>query len=211
MRVLVACEESGTVRDAFLRYGHDAMSCDLLPTRSPGPHYQGDVRDVLGDGWDLMIAHPECTRLTNADVRWLKAPPPGKTLAQMWQGLFEGAAFYRLLRDAPIPMKCIENPVMHCHARELIQPGPRQVVQPWWFGDPAFKATGLELIGLPNLRPTNKLTPPKSGTPEHAAWSVIHRASPGPNRRRDRSVTFPGMAEAMAAQWGGLVTQQAAA
>src|SRR5690606_10553920 len=110
----------------------------------------------------------------------------------------------RLLRDAPIALKCIENPIMHCHARELIQPGPRQVVQPWWFGDPAFKATGLELIGLPNLVPTNRLTPPKPGTPEHRAWSVIHMASPGPNCKRDRSVTFPGIADAMAYQWGGL-------
>lgn len=207
MRVLIACEESGTVRDAFLRRGYDAMSCDLLPTRSPGPHYQGDVRDILGDGWDMMIAHPDCTRLTNAGVRWLKVPPPGKTLAQMWQALFEAAAFYRLVRDAPIPMKCIENPIMHCHARELIKPGPRQVIQPWNFGDPAFKATGLELIGLPKLVATNRLTPPATGTPEHRKWSVIHMASPGPNRKRDRSVTFPGIAEAMADQWGPLLIE----
>ena len=207
MRVLIACEESGTVRDAFLRRGYDAMSCDLLPTRSPGPHYQGDVRDILDKGWDMMIAHPDCTRLTNAGVRWLKVPPPGKTLVQMWQALFEAAAFYRLVRDAPIPMKCIENPIMHCHARELIKPGPRQVIQPWHFGDPAFKATGLELIGLPKLVATNRLTPPATGTPEHRKWSVIHMASPGPNRKRDRSVTFPGIAEAMADQWGPLLNE----
>jgi hypothetical protein len=207
MRVLIACECSGRVRDAFLALGHEAMSCDLQRTEVPGPHYQGDVRDVLGDGWDLMVAHPDCTRLTNAGVRWLKVPPPGKTLAQMWHGLFEGAKFYRMLRDAPIPKKAIENPIMHCHARELIQPGPRQVVQPWWFGDPAFKATGLELIGLPPLVPTNKLTPPKPGTDEHKAWSVIHRASPGPQRKVDRSRTFPGLAQAMAAQWGGVAQQ----
>lgn len=207
MRVLIACEESGTVRDAFLRRGYDAMSCDLLPTRSPGPHYQGDVRDILDQGWDMMIAHPDCTRLTNAGVRWLKVPPPGKTLVQMWQALFEAAAFYRMVRDAPIPMKCIENPIMHCHARELIKPGPRQVIQPWHFGDPAFKATGLELIGLPKLVETNRLTPPATGTPEHRKWSVIHMASPGPNRKRDRSVTFPGIAEAMADQWGPLLIE----
>lgn len=204
MRVLIACEESGTVREAFRRRGYDAVSCDLMPTRRPGPHLQCDVREVLNDGWDMMIAHPDCTRLTNAGVRWLRVPPPGKTLAEMWRGLIEAAEFYRLLRDAPIALKCIENPIMHCHARELIQPGPRQVVQPWWFGDPAFKATGLELIGLPNLVPTNRLKPPKPGTPEHRAWSVIHMASPGPNRKRDRSVTFPGIADAMAYQWGGL-------
>lgn len=211
MRVLIACECSGRVRDSFLALGHDAMSCDLQATEVPGPHYQGDVRDVLGAGWDLMIAHPDCTRLTNAGVRWLKVPPPGKTLAQMWQGLFEGAEFYRLLRDAPIPMRVIENPVMHCHARELIRPGFRQVVQPWWFGDRAFKATGLELIGVPPLRPTNKLTPPKPGTDEHKAWSVIHRASPGTQRKIDRSRTFPGIAAAMAAQWGGPINLEIAA
>ena len=96
---------------------------------------------------------------------------------------------------------------MHCHARELIKPGPRQVIQPWHFGDPAFKATGLELIGLPKLVATNRLTPPATGTPEHRKWSVIHMASPGPNRKRDRSVTFPGIAEAMADQWGPLLIE----
>lgn len=204
MRVLIACEYSGRMRDAFLALGHDAMSCDLLETEAPGPHYQGDVRDVLGAGWDLMIAHPECTRLTNAGVRWLKVPPPGKSLVQMWTGLMEGAAFYKMLRDAPIPMKAIENPIMHCHARELINPGPRQVVQPWWFGDPFFKATGWELIGLPNLKPTDKLTPPKKGTAEHRAWSAVHMASPGPNRWKERSRSFPGMCKAAAEQWGSV-------
>ncbi|CAL62426.2 Conserved hypothetical protein [Herminiimonas arsenicoxydans] len=202
MRVLIACEYSGTVRDAFIRAGHDAMSCDLLPTDAPGPHYQGDVREVIGGGWDMMIAHPECTRLTNAGVRWLKVPPPGKTLAQMWADLFAGAEFYKMLRDAPIPLKAIENPIMHCHARELIKPLNRQIVQPWWFGDEAFKATGFELVGLPELVATNKLTPPKSGTEEHKAWSAIHRASPGPLRWKFRSKTFNGIADAMAAQWG---------
>lgn len=210
MRVLIACECSGRVRDAFLALGHDAMSCDLQPTEVPGPHYQGDVRDVLHDGWDMMIAHPDCTRLTNAGVRWLKVPPPGKTLVQMWRGLFDGAEFYRLLRDAPIPRKAIENPIMHCHARELIQPGQRQVVQPWWFGDPYFKATGWELIGLPPLVPTNKLTPPKPGTPEHKAWSAVHRASPGPQRKIERSRFYPGMSAACAAQWGGVALEMAA-
>lgn len=224
MRVLIACESSGRVRDAFIRAGHWAMSCDLLPTESPGPHYQGDVRDVLEDGWDLMVAHPTCTRLTNSGVRWLIEPPKklavwqypaavveaydamtrDERLAFMWDELKKGAEFYKLLRDAPIPRKAIENPIMHCHARDLIQPGPRQVVQPWWFGDPAFKATGFELIGLPQLVATARLTPPKSGTAEHKAWSQVHLASPGPNRWRDRSRTYPGLAEAMARQWGNV-------
>lgn len=211
MRVLIACEYSGRVRDAFLRRGHDAMSCDLLPTDVPGPHYQGDVRDVLDAGWDLMVAHPDCTRLTNAGVRWLKVPPPGKTLVDMWQGLFFGANFYKLLRDAPIARKVIENPIMHCHARELIRPGRRQIVQPWWFGDEAFKATGFELIGLPDLVPTNRLAPPKKGTDEHKRWSAVHRASPGPLRWKLRSTTFPGIAEALAEQYGGTTDQRIAA
>lgn len=202
MKVLIACEYSGRTRDAFIRRGHDAMSCDLLDTDVPGPHYKGDVRDVLGAGWDLMIAHPDCTRLTNAGVRWMTVPPPGKTLVQIWHELFIGAEFYRLLRDAPIPLKAIENPVMHCYARELIQPAKRQVVQPWWFGEEAFKATGLELIGLPKLVATNKLTPPKPGTDEHKRWSFIHRASPGKNRWKLRSTTFQGISDAMAEQWG---------
>ena len=213
MRVLVACEYSGRFRDAFMAAGHDAVSCDLLDTEVPGPHFKGDIRELLrvDRRWALMIAHPECTRLTNAGVRWLKKAPPGKTLVQMWRDLFAGAEFYRFLRDAPIPMKAIENPVMHCHARELIQPGKRQVVQPWWFGDPFFKATGWELIGLPPLKPTNKLTPPKKGTPEHKAWSAVHMASPGPDRWKERSRSFPGMAAACAAQWGGVAEQQRAA
>jgi hypothetical protein len=205
MKVLVACEFSGVVRDAFRALGHEAWSCDLLPSEADGPHHQGDVRDLLTPGrWDLMIAHPECTRMTNAGVRWLKVPPPGKTLVQMWRDLFDGAAFYRLLRDAPVPRKAIENPIMHCYAMELVQPIKRQVVQPWWFGDKAFKATGFELFNLPPLLPTNRLTPPAKGTDEHKRWSAIHRASPGPNRWKERSRTFPGIAKAMAEQWGGV-------
>lgn len=209
MRVLVACEYSGRVRDAFIAAGHDAMSCDMLPSEAPGPHYQGDVRDVIesarmngGMGFDLMIAHPPCTRLANSGVRWLHVPPPGKTKEQMWAELDEAAEFYRMLRDAPIPRKALENPVMHCYARDRLGNAKRHVVQPWWFGEPAFKATGFELIGLPPLVATNKLTPPKAGTDEHKAWSWIHRASPGPDRWKQRSRTFHGISTAMAEQWG---------
>lgn len=202
MDVLVACEYSGVVRDAFIKMGHNAISCDLLPTDESGPHYQGDVMDIINDGWDMMIAHPACTRLTNAGVRWLIKPPPSKTLVQMWAELFEGAEFYKKLRDANIPKICVENPIMHCHARELIKPGPRQIVQPWWFGDEAFKATGFELIGLPDLKATNKLVPPKKGSDDHKKWSFIHMASPGPDRWKLRSTTFKGIAHAMAEQWG---------
>jgi len=203
--ILIACEESGTVRDAFIAMGHNAISCDLQPTRSPGPHLQCDVRDVLHLGWDAMIAHPVCKRLANSGVRWLTVPPHGKTLEQMWHELEKGAAFYRALRDAPIRFKAIENPVMHPHAVERIRPAYRQVVQPWWFGDPTFKATGFELIGLPDLRPTNKLVPPKPGTPEHKEWSWVHRMPPGPNRERERSKFQPGIARAIAEQWGAFI------
>ena len=206
MRILVACEYSGRVRDAFLRAGHEAMSCDIRDTDAEGPHYKGDVRDVLYDGWDLLIAHPPCTRLTNAGVRWLHVAPPGKTKQQMWEELDAASEFYLTLRNAPISLKCVENPVMHCYASERIKPGTRQVVQPWWFGEQAFKATGLELIGLPPLVATNKLSPPTPGTDEHKRWSWIHRMPPGPNREKMRSLTFPGIAEAMAAQWGGLLS-----
>ena len=109
MRVLVACEFSGTVRDAFIARGHDAISCDLLPTESPGPHYQGNVFDIINDGFDLMIAHPPCTRLTRAGERWLKTPPKGKTLIQMWEEFNAGVDLYLRLKNADIP-KCIENP-----------------------------------------------------------------------------------------------------
>jgi hypothetical protein len=119
----------------------------------------------------------------------------------MWEELDEAVKFYKLFRDAPIKRKAIENPVMHCHARERLGNVPRHVVQPWWFGDKAFKATGFELHGLPPLEPTNLLVPPKPGTEEHKAWSWIHRAPPGPDRWKVRSRTFPGIAEAMSLQW----------
>lgn len=202
MRVLVACEYSGIVRDAFIDRGHDAMSCDILPTEKPGPHFQGNVLDILDDGWDMMIAHPPCTRLSNAGVRWLKVPPKGRTLVSVWREFFEAADFYIRLRNANIEKKCIENPVMHCHAKEVIGHIERQIVQPWHFGEEAFKATGLELHGIPALRDTNRLDPPKPGTDEHKRWSFIHRASPGPTRGKLRSKTFYGIAHAMSEQWG---------
>lgn len=202
MRVLVACEYSGIVRDAFLARGYDAMSCDLLATEKPGPHYQGDVFDVIYDGWDLLIAHPPCTRLSNSGVRWLHSPPKNKTLDEMWEEFFIGVEFYKRLRAVSIKRKAIENPVMNNFARRRIEPVARQVVQPWWFGDKAFKATGFELYGLPQLKPTNKLNPPKPGTDEHKLWSKCHRESPGPDRWKNRSRTYLGIAEAMATQWG---------
>jgi len=204
VKVLVACEESQVVCKAFRDKGHDAYSCDIDPCSGGYPewHIQKDVLEVICDGWDLMIAHPPCTRLTNAGARWMKVPPKGKTLTQMWKELFDGADFYKALRDAPIKMKCIENPIMHCHARELITPGHRQVVQPWWFGEKTFKATGFELIGLPDLIASNKLVIPLPGTDEHKKWSWVHRMPPSKDRARLRSKTPTGIAKAMAHQWG---------
>ena len=205
MRVLIGCEESGTVRRAFAALGHYARSCDLLPADDGSPdHIQGDVLTVLDRDWDLAIFHPPCTRLCNSGVRWLHVPPPGKSLAQMQDELAAGAALFSAMWNCGIPRIAVENPVMHKYAKAMIagyEP-PAQIVQPWWFGDEAFKATGLYLRGLPPLIATNRLTPPTAGTDAHKAWSAVHRASPGPNRARDRSRTFPGLAAAMAEQWG---------
>ena len=209
MRVLVGCETSGVVRRAFSALGHDAWSCDILPSDDGSNHHiRGDIRDVLSEDWDLLaVMHPPCQRLCNSGVRWLHTPPPGRTEEEMWAELEEGAALFSACWNAPIERICVENPVMHKHAKALIQSfkPAAQTVQPWWFGDPAFKATGLYLRNLPKLTPTDRLTPPASGTDAHKDWSAIHRAPPGPDRWKVRSRTFQGVANAMANQWGGLV------
>lgn len=215
-RVLIACERSGVLRRAFERYGHDAWSCDTeAADDGSNRHIRDDVLNHLDAGWDmLMVAHPPCTVLCNSGVKWLyidgkkvNGPDPAR-----WAELDRAAAFYRALRDAhQIPRRAVENPVMHRYAIELTKRGNVQFVQPWWFGDPFFKATGLELIGLPPLVPTNRLTPPKVGTPDHVAWSRVHREPPGPDRARKRSETFPGLADACAGQWGDLLDVRAAA
>ncbi|HRI90521.1 MAG TPA: hypothetical protein PLS93_02575 [Accumulibacter sp.] len=205
LRVLVGCETSGVVRRAFAARGHDAWSCDLLPAEDrSNRHIIGDIRHHLCDGWDLLaVMHPPCTRLCNSGVRWLHVPPKGKSVAQMWADLDDAVDLFSACLNAPIPYRALENPVMHRHARERITGLPKgHHVQPWWFGDPFFKSTGLYLVGLPPLRATDRLTPPQRGTPEHRAWSAIHRASPGPDCTRFRSRTFPGIAQAMADQWG---------
>ena len=207
LRVLVGCERSGIVRNAFLALGYDAWSCDIMPADdASNRHITGDVRDHLHDGWDLLaVMHPPCTVLCNSGVKHLYIggqKANGRNPAR-WQALDEAAAFYRTLRDdGPIPCRVIENPVMHSHAIALTGRGKTQFVQPWWFGDPYFKATGFELINLPMLKPTNKLAPPKAGTDEHKKWSMVHRAPPGADRARIRSQTFPGLAKALASQLG---------
>ena len=214
LRVLIGCEFSGVVRRAFAARGHDAWSCDLLPAEDgSNKHLIGDVRDHFYDGWDLLaVFHPPCTRLCNSGVRWLTRPPRGRTLEDVWAELEDGCALFSDLWRAPIPRVAIENPIMHRHARERMPadlPAP-QIVQPWWFGDRAFKATGLYLRGLDPLAPTDKLNPPRPGTPEHKEWSAIHRTPPGPDRWKIRSRTFPGIADAMADQWSGDAQEEAA-
>jgi len=217
VRVLIGCETSGVMRRAFDAIGHDVWSCDLLPAEDgSNRHIRGDVRDHLNDGWDLlMVLHPPCTRLCNSGVRWLHTPPPGRSLDDMWRELDEGVALFSACWQAPVPRVAVENPIMHKHARERLPadlPKP-QIVQPWWFGERAFKATGFYLRGLPKLFATDQLTPPTAkGDPEaHKAWSAIHRAPPGPDRWKFRSRTFEGIAHACAAQWGGYAVGKEAA
>ena len=160
MRILVACEYSGTVRDAFAKLGHFAMSCDILPTDKPGNHYQGNVLDILDQDWDLMIAHPPCTYLTNSGVSWLHKDPT------RWAQLDDGAAFFKLLLEAPIPRKAIENPIMHKYAKERIGGvNQSQIIQPWMFGHMEQKATCLWLDNLPLLQPTNNVNRARTGGP----------------------------------------------
>lgn len=205
-RVLIACEFSGTVRDAFLARGHDAWSCDLLPDdRGSNRHIRGDVRGVLGDGWELLIvAHPPCTRLCNSGVRWLTTPPPGRTSGELWRELDEGAALFSLLWNAPVPRVAVENPVMHRHAKARITGylPPAQSVQPWQFGHGETKRTCLWLRNLPPLRPTDVVD---------GRAARVHRMPPGPERWRERSRFFPGIAAAMADQWGALLAPESAA
>lgn len=185
MRVLVACEFSGIVRDAFIAWGHDAWSCDLLPSERPGPHLQIDVRYLLHDGWgfDLMIAHPPCTYLAVSGARWFV----GKQKEQ--EAALE---FVRRLLDAPIPRIALENPVSVISSRIR---KPDQIIQPWMFGHGEVKATCLWLKGLPKLEPTEVV---------NGRSPRVHHATPSPDRWKERSRTLPGIARAMAEQWGGL-------
>jgi hypothetical protein len=184
LKILVACEFSGIVRDAFIGRGHDVMSCDLLPTESPGPHYWGNVLDIINTGWDLMIAHPPCTFLTVSGNRWMT----GNYLRYLER--LNAAQFFFSLTFANIPKIAIENPVgvMSGFYRK-----PDQIIQPWQFGHGETKTTCLWLKGLPKLNPTNIV---------HGRKNRIHRMPPGPDRWKERSRTYQGIADAMAEQWG---------
>lgn len=208
MRGLIGCEKSGVVRRAFLERGYDVVSCDMEPAEDrSNRHIVGDVRDHLNDGYDfLFIAHPPCTRLCNSGVRWLHVPPPGRTLDDMQAELRDGADLFSDCWNAPIDMIAIENPVMHRHAKALIRNfvPHAQSVQPWQFGDPEAKRTCFWLKGLPLLVPTHREKPADIA---HRVW----RMPPGPDRARERSRFFPGIAAAMADQWGAAATARLAA
>jgi len=181
MKVLVACEYSGAVRDAFRARGHEAVSCDLLPSETPGPHYEGDVRDIINANWDLMIAHPPCTHLAVSGARWFK---------DKQQGQAEALEFVRLLLAADIPRIALENPVSIISSKVR---KPDQIIQPWQFGHGETKATCLWLKNLAPLRPTNIV---------EGREARVHKMAPSPDRWKERSRTYAGIAAAMAEQWG---------
>jgi site-specific DNA-cytosine methylase len=181
MKVLVACEYSGTVREAFRKRGHEAVSCDLLATEIEGHHYQGDVFDIINNGWDLMIAHPPCTHLAVSGSRWFKDKQKEQE---------EALDFVSRLLTAPIDKIALENPISVISTKIC---KPTQIIQPWQFGHGETKATCLWLKNLPKLVPTNIV----DGREQR-----VHRMPPGPNRWKERSRTFQGIADAMAEQWG---------
>jgi len=190
MRVLVACEYSGRVRDSFIAKGHEAMSCDLLPTEKPGPHYQGDVRDVMDYPWDLMIAHPPCTDLSVSGAAWFERKKMNGS-QQM------SASFFMMLAKSDIPRIAIENPI--CIMSRLWRK-PDQIIQPWMFGHMEQKATCLWLKNLPVLHPTNDVKAQMMELPKNKR-ERLHYLPPSDDRWKLRSETFQGIADAMAEQW----------
>jgi len=196
MKILVACEYSGIVRDAFIKRGHFAMSCDLLPTDVPGPHHQGDVFEIIDRDWDLMIAHPPCTYLCSSGLHW------NGRVAGRQEKTDEAVEFVRRLLDANIPRIALENPI-GCISRLIRK--PEQIIQPHQFGDDASKSTCLWLKNLPNLIPTNNI-PPRM-VDGKSRWanqtdSGQNRLGPSDDRWKERSKTYQGIADAMAFQWG---------
>jgi hypothetical protein len=207
VKVAVCCEFSGTVREAFKAKGHDAWSCDLLPTEIPGQHHVGDAVKFLDTHgpFDLAICHPPCFRLCNSGVRWLYGGK-GKVIdPKMWAAMEDAAAFFRAFLEAPVPRIAVENPIPSGHALTLIGQRYTQIVQPYHFGHKEMKSTALWLKGLPPLIPTDMVGPPPKDRELRKHWAKVHRASPGPNRWKVRSKTYAGLANAMAEQWGALL------
>lgn len=224
LRVLIACETSGIGRRAFAALGHDVWSCDILPAEDgSNRHIICDVRDgILLEGWDLLaVMHPPCTRLCRSGRRWMSGPgnwtppkklPAGRTWDDMKAEFEEGVSIFRSCWMAPIERVAIENPEMNDLARARMPadlPKP-QMVQPFWFGHPEYKATGWYLRGLRPLVATNILTEPERGSESWKLWNRVHRMTPGPQRARLRSRSFPGMMAAAAEQWGGYALEKAA-
>lgn len=198
MRVLIACEYSGRVREAFRKRGHDAWSCDLLPAEDGSPfRYQCDVFDVIDMGWDMMVAHPPCTYPTNAGVCWLHKDQ------KRWDDMRDGANFFKRLMDADIPRIVIENPIRHKYAVEIVGRRQDQVIQPWMFGHTESKATCLWLKNVPKLIPTNNVRKEMLELPKNQQQR-LHYLPPSPDRWKERSRTYQGIADAMAEQWSEL-------
>ncbi len=192
----MACEFSGTIREEFKKLGWDAWSCDLLPTEIPGNHYQCDVLTVLDKGWDLMIAHPECTYMCNSGVCWLyKKDKNGQKVKDKtrWANMRKGAKFLKTLLECDIPRICVENPIPHKYALEIIGRKYDQIVHPWQHNHPETKATCLWLKNLPKLEPTNVVDPVNG--------SALHRLPPSKDRWKKRSLTYSGIAKALATQY----------
>jgi hypothetical protein len=193
MKVLVACEYSGVVRDAFIAKGHNAVSCDLLPTDAPGPHYQGDVFDIINDRWDMMLAFPPCTYLCSSGLHWNTRRPERQTQTE------EALLFVQALLSAPIEFIALENPI-GCISSRIRKPD--QIIQPWQFGQPESKSTCLWLKNLPLLTPTQVLTLAPSERWDNQTPTGQNRLGPSENRWKERSKTYSGIAAAMAQQWG---------
>lgn len=209
MKILIACERSGRMREAFRAKGHDAWSCDVAPAMDGSPyHIHDDVRNHLHAGWNMMIAHPECWRLANSGVKhlYIDGSKENGRNEENWIKLEQAAEFYNLIWRAPIRIKAVENPVMHPHAQKLVGGRATQYVQPWWFGSKKNKATGFRLQNLPPLVKTNVVGPmPKTvlkGTAEYRSWHECWYMSPGPERSIKRAMTDPAVAFACAEQWG---------
>lgn len=199
MKILIACEYSGTVRDAFNELGHNATSCDLLNTDKPGSHYKGDVKDILYNEWDLIIAHPPCTYITNSGVCHLYNKDGSKNI-ERWEKLKEATEFFKLFVNHPCRKICIENPIPHGHALKQIGKKYSQIVQPYQFGHAEQKATCLWLKGLPILKHTKNVYSEMMELPIKERQR-LHYLPPSPDRWKIRSQTFQGIADAMAEQF----------
>lgn len=204
-RVLIICEFSGAMRDAFRRKGHYAWSNDPLAPEGEFPQFHYLTDECWFEEWDLIIAHPPCTYLCNSGVRWLYKNGRGKTPEPArWKLMTEGAEFFWQIQGLPCDKIAIENPVMHPYARDLIEPWRTQLIQPWQFGHKEMKATELHLKNLPPLKPTKIVGPPPKDKTERRKWQKVHNMSPGPERGHERGKTYAGIAAACAEQWGSL-------